>query len=90
MLETLRRTQKDRSDSMRAVLLRSGRALFVRQGYAGTSTPEIVASAGVTRGALYHHFSDKAALFTAVIEGERQAIAALIEDAEFGGLSAIE
>jgi AcrR family transcriptional regulator len=90
MQETLRRTQKERSDTMRATLLRSGRALFVRQGYTDTSTPEIVASAGVTRGALYHHFADKAALFEAVIRAEAEAVAAAIEDAEFGGLSPIE
>lgn len=90
MLETQRRTQKDRSDTTRATLLRSGRALFVRQGYAGTSTPEIATSAGVTRGALYHHFADKLALFTALIEAEAAALAAFVEEAEFGGLSAVE
>lgn len=90
MLEATRRTQKERSDTMRAALLRSGRALFVRQGFAATGTPEIVASAGVTRGALYHHFADKTALFAAVIRAEASAVAAAIEAAEYGGMSPTE
>ncbi len=42
--------------------------LFTEQGYAGTSLDEIVAGAQVTKGALYHHFSGKQALFEAVFE----------------------
>ncbi|HEX6248974.1 MAG TPA: TetR/AcrR family transcriptional regulator [Nocardioidaceae bacterium] len=42
--------------------------LFTEQGYAGTSLDEIVAGAEVTKGALYHHFSGKQALFEAVFE----------------------
>lgn len=51
------------------------RALFAEKGYAGTSTPEIVKAAGVTRGALYHHFGDKQGLFRAVIEHEAALVA---------------
>lgn len=42
--------------------------LFSERGYAGTSLDEIVAGARVTKGALYHHFSGKQALFEAVFE----------------------
>jgi AcrR family transcriptional regulator len=70
-----------RSDRMRATLIRVARNEFAAKGYAGTSTPEIAAAAEVSRGALYHHFKDKAALFQAVIEHEQAAVAASIEAA---------
>jgi AcrR family transcriptional regulator len=52
----------------RDALITAARELFGEQGYAATSTEEIVERAGVTKGALYHHFSDKVALFRAVFE----------------------
>jgi AcrR family transcriptional regulator len=52
----------------RDALLAAARQLFGTQGYLATSTEEIVAKAGVTKGALYHHFSDKEQLFRAVFE----------------------
>lgn len=52
----------------REALITAARELFGEQGYAATSTEEIVERASVTKGALYHHFSDKEALFRAVFE----------------------
>jgi AcrR family transcriptional regulator len=52
----------------RDALVTAARELFGKQGYAATSTEEVVSRAGVTKGALYHHFSDKESLFRAVFE----------------------
>lgn len=56
------------SDATRRALLDSARELFTDRGYADTSTEEVVRRAGVTRGALYHHFGDKRDLFREVLE----------------------
>jgi AcrR family transcriptional regulator len=63
---TTRRQQY--SASTKRALVDGARALFTERGYAGTSLDEIVAGARVTKGALYHHFSGKQALFEAVFE----------------------
>jgi len=63
-----RRTQAQRTAATRAVLIEAARKLFAEKGFADVSTQTIVAAAGVTRGALYHQFDDKAALFAAVYE----------------------
>jgi len=63
---TARRTQAERSKSTRAALIAGARRLFAERGYAGVGTEEIVRAAGVTRGALYHHFAGKQELFEAV------------------------
>ncbi len=63
-----RRTQAQRTAATRARLLEAGRQLFATQGYAAVSTQAIVDAAGVTRGALYHQFDDKAGLFAEVYE----------------------
>jgi len=62
----VRSRKAEQSDRTRASLLSVARTLFAEAGYAGTSTEEVVQRAGVTRGALYHHFRDKRELFEAV------------------------
>jgi AcrR family transcriptional regulator len=58
----------ERSDATRRELVKVARRLFAKRGYAATPIEEIVRSAQVTRGALYHHFDDKRDLFRAVFE----------------------
>lgn len=84
---TARRTQAERSESTRGALIEAARALFAERGYAGVGTEEIVRAAGLTRGALYHHFEGKRGLFEAVYErveaelAERIAAGALASNA---------
>jgi AcrR family transcriptional regulator len=63
-----RRTQTERSEATRAALMAAARRLFTERGYDAVSAEEIVRAAGVTRGALYHHFGGKAQLLDAVHE----------------------
>jgi AcrR family transcriptional regulator len=81
------RSNRERTEATRLALIEAARRLFVEKGYAETATPDIVAEAGVTRGALYHHFVDKKALFRATLEREAQAVAAHIEAASLPAVS---
>ena len=69
-------TRDAQAERTRRDLLRVARELFVERGYARVGTEEIVARAGLTRGALYHHFPDKRALFAAVHEQLEQELVA--------------
>jgi AcrR family transcriptional regulator len=70
-----RRTQADRSATTRAALVSAGRRLFAANGFAGVGTEAIVRDADVTRGALYHHFTDKTELFAAVLADVEREVA---------------
>src|SRR5215207_8625373 len=63
-----RRTQEERRAATRRALLGAARELFAEGGYHSTAAGEIVKRAGLTRGAMYHHFEDKRDLFRAVVE----------------------
>ncbi len=71
----MRRTQRDRSAATTMKLIAAARTLFANHGYAATLLDDVVRNAGVTKGALYHHFSNKLELFAAVYEQEQQRLA---------------
>ena len=62
-----RRTRQEMIVETRAKLLAAGRQAFATLGYAEASMDDFTAAAGLTRGALYHHFGDKKGLFEAVV-----------------------
>jgi AcrR family transcriptional regulator len=84
------RTQAERSETTRAALIEAGRRLFAARGYADVGTEEIVREAGVTRGALYHHFDGKRGLLVAVYEQIEGEIAARVATAVAPGASTLE
>ena len=57
----------EQGNQTRAELLEAAAKLFSARGYADTPIEEVARAAGVTKGALYHHFRDKPALFEAVL-----------------------
>src|SRR3954471_1659096 len=64
----VRRTQAERTQATREALIAAARRLFTERGYDDVGTEEIVRAAGVTRGALYHHFGGKSGLLDAAYE----------------------
>jgi AcrR family transcriptional regulator len=76
-----RRTQAERAADTRDTLIAAARALFANPGFAEVALETIVREAGVTRGALYHHFADKTELFAAVFEQVEGEMAARMAEA---------
>ena len=62
------RRTADEAEQTRQAIVGAAHDLFAADGFAATSTAAVVEAAGVTRGALYHHFADKTDLFRAVFE----------------------
>ncbi|MEV4098368.1 TetR/AcrR family transcriptional regulator [Streptosporangium saharense] len=60
-------SRAEQREQTRRALLREGRRLFAAEGYGAVGLSQIVTAAGVTKGALYHHFDGKTALFRAVL-----------------------
>jgi AcrR family transcriptional regulator len=73
-----------RSEATRAQLVATATRLYAERGYAGVGTEEIVRQAGVTRGALYHHFADKRDLFRAVHEAVERGVVERIAERATG------
>ena len=74
----VKRLRERQAEATRELLVSIARERFTEQGYAATSIEDIVQRAGVAKGALYHHFSGKDALFRAVYE-------AVLAEAVVGG-----
>lgn len=74
------------SAATRAALLDEATVLFAERGYAGTSLEDVASASQVTRGAVYHHFASKQALFEAVLDlQEGRATAAIAAAATVAG-----
>lgn len=73
--------QRDRS---RALLITVATERFARDGYHATALEGLVADAGLTRGALYHHFASKIGLFEAVLQSALESVAEAVEQASDG------
>jgi AcrR family transcriptional regulator len=69
-----RRTQAERTEATTAALVDAARELFARDGYDTTSLDAVAGRAGVTKGAVYHHFDGKRQLFEAVFSREIERI----------------
>lgn len=80
-MDGTRRTQAERAAETREALIEAARPLFAAQGFAEVALETIVRAAGVTRGALYHHFADKTELFAAVFEKVEAEVAARMGEA---------
>jgi AcrR family transcriptional regulator len=79
-------TQAERTEATRGRLIATARRLFAEQGFAATSTEEILKEAAVSRGALYHHFPSKTDLFQATFEQvEDELTAQVLQSAAAGG-----
>ena len=76
-----RRTQEARTKATTKALLDAARTLFGADGYSATSLSAIARRAGVTKGALYHHYRDKQSMFEAVFEREQRRMAAAADQA---------
>ena len=80
----IRRTQSERRAATRGALLRATIAALVELGYAATTTQEVQRRAGVSRGALTHHFASKAELLLAAMDQLYEEFSASIRDAAAG------
>lgn len=76
-----RTTKQQQREATTARLIEIAHDIFTRDGYAAAATDDIVQLAGVTRGALYHHFGSKEGLFRAVLEAVQQDVGRRVDAA---------
>ncbi|WP_020525109.1 TetR/AcrR family transcriptional regulator [Catelliglobosispora koreensis] len=74
-------TRAEQRDQTRQALLREARRLFAASGYPQVGLAELVNAAGVTKGALYHHFPSKADVFRAVLAEVQQEVGQRVAEA---------
>lgn len=86
----VRRTQSERRAATRGALLSAARELFADRGFGAVSREEIVERAGVTRGAMYHYFASKEALFTTAYEEVERDLCDAIADAAMTAQDPVE
>ncbi|WP_114559997.1 TetR/AcrR family transcriptional regulator [Desertihabitans aurantiacus] len=85
------RASREQSEQTARTVRATARRLFADLGFAAVGLEQVAAEAGVTRGAVYHHFGSKQALFTAVLADVQAAVAAQVGRAAPGdGWEAIE
>jgi AcrR family transcriptional regulator len=83
-------TKLEKAASTRANIIAAARGLFANRGYDGTSTEAVLEEAKVSRGALYHHFENKQALFAAVLEAVEVDITAATARARANVIDPVE
>ncbi len=76
--------ESDRGRATRAHLVEVAKELFAQRGYEATSIEAILTAAGISRGALYHHFDTKLALFEAVFESVEDDVGRQLQEASAG------
>ncbi|WP_431954912.1 TetR/AcrR family transcriptional regulator [Nocardia lijiangensis] len=89
-METVKTMRDKYAENTRQALLDTGRRLFVERDYAKLSAEELVRAAGLTRGALYHHFDGKRGLFEAVFDELESQAAQRIRAATAAGSDPLE
>ncbi|HEY2214206.1 MAG TPA: TetR/AcrR family transcriptional regulator, partial [Acidimicrobiales bacterium] len=83
-------TQAERTEATRSRLVTTARHHFAEKGFAATSTEEILAEADVSRGAMYHHFEDKQALFRATFEAVEADLTARVREAAISSSNPVD
>jgi AcrR family transcriptional regulator len=82
--------RNDRGQATRAHILNVATELFAADGYEATSIEAVLRGSGLSRGALYHHFANKEALFTAVLESVEARVAKQVSAAAAGASNPLD